>query len=291
MPSVRQLRRRIRSVENTAKITKAMSMIAASKMRRAQEMALQSRPYAEDMRSLLADLAAQPAPDDEEYIHPLLRRREIRRAEIVVITPDRGLTGGLHSRINRVVGEFILERQKEGVETSVVAVGRKGRDFLVRTGQDVRAVFSDLGDRPELEDVRPIATLVNDEYSEERVDAVYLAYADFVSTVTQRPVVQPLLPVVPAELEYKDMVGYIYEPDPLTVMAALLPRFVDMQVYHAVLESVASEQSARMVAMRNATDNANDMVADLTLEMNKARQESITSELLDIVGGAAAVEA
>lgn len=274
-----------------AKITKAMSMIAASKMRRAQEMALQSRPYAEDMRSLLADLAAQPAPDDEEYIHPLLRRREIKRAEIVVITPDRGLTGGLHSRINRVVGEFILERQKEGIEISVVAVGRKGREFLVRTGQDVRAVFSDLGDRPELEDVRPIATLVNDEYSEERVDAVYLAYADFVSTVTQRPVVQPLLPVVPAELEYKDMVGYIYEPDPLTVMTALLPRFVDMQVYHAVLESVASEQSARMVAMRNATDNANDMVADLTLEMNKARQESITSELLDIVGGAAAVEA
>ncbi len=291
MPSVRQLRRRIRSVENTAKITKAMSMIAASKMRRAQEMALQSRPYAEDMRNLLADLAAQPAPDDEEYIHPLLRSREIKRAEVVVITPDRGLTGGLHSRINRVVAEFILERQKMDIETSVISVGRKGRDFLVRTGQDVRAVFSDIGDRPELEDVRPIATLVNEAYSEERVDAVYLAYADFVSTVTQRPIVQPLLPVVPAELEDKDMVGYIYEPDPLTVMAALLPRFVDMQVYHAVLESVASEQSARMVAMRNATDNANDMVADLTLEMNKARQESITSELLDIVGGAAAVEA
>ena len=291
MPSVRQLRRRIRSVENTAKITKAMSMIAASKMRRAQEMALQSRPYAEDMRNLLADLAAQPAPDDEEYIHPLLRSREIKRAEVVVITPDRGLTGGLHSRINRVVAEFILERQKMDIETSVIAVGRKGRDFLVRTGQNVRAVFSDIGDRPELEDVRPIATLVNEAYSEERVDAVYLAYADFVSTVTQRPIVQPLLPVVPAELEDKDMVGYIYEPDPLTVMAALLPRFVDMQVYHAVLESVASEQSARMVAMRNATDNANDMVADLTLEMNKARQESITSELLDIVGGAAAVEA
>ena len=266
-------------------------MIAASKMRRAQEMALQSRPYADNMRNLLADLAAQPAPDDEENIHPLLRRREITRAEIVVITPDRGLTGGLHSRINRAVGEFILERQKQGIETSVVAVGRKGRDFLVRTGQDVRAVFSDLGDRPELEDVRPIATIVNDGYSEERVDAVYLAYADYVSTVTQRPVVQPLLPVVPAELADKDTVGYIYEPDPLTVMAALLPRFVEMQVYHAVLESVASEQSARMVAMRNATDNANDMVADLTLEMNKARQESITSELLDIVGGAAAVEA
>ncbi len=266
-------------------------MIAASKMRRAQEMALQGRPYADNMRSLLADLAAQPAPDDEEFIHPLLRRREIKHVEVVVITPDRGLTGGLHSRINRVVGEFILQQKNNGVETRVVAVGRKGRDFLTRSGQDVKAVFSDIGDRPELEDVRPIATIVNDDYSEERVDAVYLAYADFVSTVTQRPVVQPLLPVVPAELENKDTVGYIYEPDPLTVMAALLPRFVDMQVYHAILESIASEQSSRMVAMRNATDNANDMVGDLTLVMNKARQESITSELLDIVGGAAAVEA
>jgi F-type H+-transporting ATPase subunit gamma len=266
-------------------------MIAASKMRRAQEMALQGRPYADNMRNLLAHLAAQPAPDDQEFIHPLLRRREIKKIEIVVVTPDRGLTGGLHSRINRVVAEFILQQKNEGIETSIVAVGRKGRDFLTRSGQDVKAVFSDIGDRPELEDVRPVATIVNDDYTAERVDAVYLAYADYVSTVTQRPVVQPLLPVVPAKLDDKDMVGYIYEPDPLTVMAALLPRFVDMQVYHSILESVASEQSARMVAMRNATDSANEMIDDLTLVMNKARQESITSELLDIVSGAAAVEA
>ena len=290
MPSVRQLRRRIKSVESTAKITKAMSMIAASKMRRTQEAALQGRPYDVDMRGILADLAAQPAPDDEAYIHPLLRRRKIARAEIILITPDRGLTGGLHSRINRTAGEFILEQRGAGIETSVVAVGRKGSDFLARSGENIRAVFSDIADRPTLEEIRPIASIVSSDYAQERVDAVYLAYPDFVSTVVQKTVVMPLLPVVPAKLEPKDMVGYIYEPDPLTVMAALLPRFVDMQVYHAILESIASEQSARMVAMRNATDNANEMIGDLTLEMNKARQESITSELLDIVGGAAAVE-
>ena len=266
-------------------------MIAASKMRRAQQMALRGRPYAENMRNLLADLAAQSDMADEEYLHPLLRRREIKKIEIVVITPDRGLTGGLHSRINRTVAEFVLKQKSEGVETTTVAVGRKGRDFMVRAGEDVKAVFTDIGDRPVLEDLRPIATIVNDDYAEQRVDAVYLAYADFVSTVTQRPVVQPLLPIVPAKLGDRDMVGYIYEPDPLTVMAALLPRFVDMQVYHAILEAIASEQSARMVAMRNATDNANEMTDALTLEMNKARQEFITTELLDIVGGAAAVEA
>ena len=290
MPSVRQLRRRIRSVESTAKITKAMSMIAASKMRRTQEAALRGRPYDTDMRGILADLAAQPAPDDEAYIHPLLRRRRIAKAEIILITPDRGLTGGLHSRINRAASEFILEQENAGIETSIIAVGRKGNDFIARSGHDIHAVFSDIGDQPALDDIRPIATIVTNDYTQERVDAVYMAYPDFVSTIVQKPVVQPLLPVVPAKLEPKDTVGYIYEPDPLTVMAALLPRFVDMLVYHAVLESIASEQSARMVAMRNATDNANVMVDDLTLEMNKARQESITSELLDIVGGAAAVE-
>ena len=286
MPSVRDIRRRVRSIKNTAKITKAMSMIAASKMRRAQEMALRGRPYAERMRALLADLAAQP--HEEEYLHPLLRRREPRNVAVVVITPDRGLTGGLNSNVNRRAGEFIVRQE---AETAVVAVGKKGRDFFVRTGQNVKAVFTDLGDRPSLADVTPIARLVIDEYSGERIDAVHLAYAQFVSTTAQRPVVAPLLPVVPTELDPRQAVGYIFEPDSVGVLASLLPRFVEMQVYHAVLESIASEQSARMVAMRSATDNANEMVEDLTLAMNKARQETITRELLDIVGGAAAVEA
>ena len=285
MPNERQIRRRIRSVENTAKITKAMSMIAASKMRRAQEMAMKGRPYADRMRDLLADLAAQP--NDEENIHPLLQRRQVGSTEIVHITPDRGLTGGLNTNINRKGAQFILD---QSADVSVVAVGKKGRDFMVRHGQDVKAVFTDLGDRPSLTDVTPIARMIIDDYSEERADATYLVYAQFVSTVVQRPVVLPLLPVVPAELAPLEAVGYIYEPDSELVLSALLPRFVEMQLYHAVLEGIASEHSARMVAMRNATDNANEMIEDLTLARNKARQESITKELLDIVGGAAAVE-
>ncbi len=286
MPSVRDIRRRIRSVENTAKITKAMSMIAASKMRRAQEMALRSRPYSERMRSLLSDLAAQP--HDEDALHPLLQRREPEKVSLVLITPDRGLTGGLHSKINRAAAQFIIDQPGAA---RVVAVGRKGRDFMVRTGQDVQAVFSDLGDRPTLLDVAPIARIVIDDYASGSADAVHVVYADFVSATLQTPVVEPLLPVTPAELPAEQAVGYIYEPAAADVLSALLPRFVEMQLYHALLESIASEQSARMVAMRSATDNANDMVVDLTLEMNKARQENITTELLDIVGGAAAVGA
>ncbi|MCI0437836.1 MAG: ATP synthase F1 subunit gamma [Chloroflexi bacterium] len=289
MPSVRQLRRRIRSVQNTAKITKAMSMIAASKMRRAQEAALRGRPYAERMRELLADLSAQPI-EDEELLHPLLRRREPNKAQLVVITPDRGLTGGLNTNINRAAAQFILRHPGGRENVSVIAVGRKARDFMVRARQNVKAVFIDIGDRPTVEDITPIVRLVTSDYTNQESDATYLVYAQFVNTTVQRPVVEPLLPVTPAPLRPQDAVGYIYEPNALEVLAGLLPRFVEMQIYHAVQESVASEQSARMVAMRNATDNANAMVDDLTLVMNKVRQETITTELLDIVGGAAAVE-
>ena len=288
MPSVRQIRRRIRSVENTAKITNAMSMIAASKMRRAQEIALNARPYAEHMRVLLSDLAAQP--QDEDQIHPLLKRREIKKAQLILITPDRGLTGGLNINVNRRAGQFIVEEQKKDISLNVVAIGKKGRDFMARTGQDLRGVFVDMDDRPTLADTTPISRIVIDDYASREVDAVYLAYGQFVSTTVQTPVVQSLLPVDPAELDPKKAVGYIYEPSAIEVLSALLPRFVEVQVYHAMLEAQASEQSSRMVAMRNATDNANVMVDDLTLEMNKVRQDTITKELLDIIGGAAAVE-
>lgn len=283
---VRQLRRRIRSVENTAKITKAMSMIAASKMRRAQEAALQSRPYSEGLSDLLANLAAQP--HDEQDLPPMLRTREIKRAELILITPDRGMTGGLNSNILRAAGDFM---QPLGEAVSVLALGKKGRDFMVRAGADVRAVFTDISDRPSITDITPAARLAMDAYSNGEVDAVHLAYAEFVNTTLQRPVVRQLVPVIPAQLRPQDAVGYIYEPSPIEVLERLIPRFVEIEVYHALLESIASEQSARMVAMRNATDNANEMIVDLTLVMNKARQESITTELLDIVGGAAAVEA
>ena len=285
MANIRQIRRRIRSVQNTAKITKAMQMIAASKMRRAQQLTLEGRPYAQKLQEVLADLAAQPV--EAEEVHPLLQRREVRRTEIIHITPDRGLCGGLNSNLNRTSGRFIQEQQQP---TSVVAVGRKGRDFMVRSAQEVRAVFTDLGDRPDLAAVLPIARLAIEDYTSGYVDQVFITYAQFVSTAVQEPVMQQLLPVKPALMEQGLAVGYIYEPDSRTVLAALLPRFVEMQIYHAVLESIASEQSARMVAMRNATDSASDMVDALTLMMNKVRQESITRELLDIVGGVAALE-
>jgi len=285
--SVRQLRRRIRSVENTAKITNAMSMIAASKMRRAQDAALSSRPYSDDLHSLLADLAAQPH-EDEDNIHPLLTNRDINKVEVVLITPDRGLTGGLNSNINRAAGQFIAEY---GDNARVIAVGRKGRDFMVRYARNVRAVFTDISDRPSVLDISPVARLAMESYESQEVDAVFIAYAKFVNTTLQQAVVEQLLPVQPAELRPQDQVGYIYEPDPLQVLTELLPRYVEMEIFHALLEGIASEQSARMVAMRSATDNANAMVEDLTLVMNKARQESITTELLDIIGGAAAVEA
>ena len=261
-------------------------MIAASKLRRTQESALRGRPYSDLMQTLLAHLAAQ-TQDDEEH-HPLLVERPRRNVGLVVISPDRGLTGGLNSNINRAAGQFVVDQEGAGVK--VIALGKKGRDFMVRTGQDVQAVFTDIPDRPGLDVVTPVARMVIDSFTNEDVDAVFVAYANFVNTTLQRPMVAQLLPVVPAELEATQAVGYIYEPDERPVLDALLPRYVEMQLYHYLLEGIASEQSARMVAMRNATDNANEMVGDLTLVMNKARQETITKELLDIVGGVAAVE-
>ncbi|MCS7206922.1 MAG: ATP synthase F1 subunit gamma [Dehalococcoidia bacterium] len=280
MPTLRQIRRRIRSVQNTAKVTKAMEMVAAAKMRRAQQATLAGRPYAQRILELLGHLAAQPM--EEENIPPLLQRRPVQRVELVHITPDRGLCGALPSNLNRTALRFMLDQQ---VPVSVIAVGRKGRDFMARYGRDLRAVFTNLGDRPTIADLRPLLRLVIDDFTSGYADAVYLVYAQFVNTVVQRPVVQQLLPVVPARLPPGTTVGYIYEPRSLEVLEALLPRYVEMEVYHAVLESLASEHSARMVAMRNATDNAKSLVRELTLLANKVRQETITKELLDIIGG------
>lgn len=283
--NVRTIKRRIRSVQNTAKITKAMQMIAASKMRRAQQASLAGRPYAEKMRSVLADLAAQAG--ELESAHPLLRKREVNRIQIIHITPDRGLCGGLVSNLNRSAGRFISSQQSPA---NIVSVGRKGRDFMRRTGQEMRAVFTDMNDRPSLLDALPIARIAIDDYAEGNVDQVFVAYGLFASMAVQRPVMQQLLPVEPAELDSGQAVGYIYEPRGTGVLEALLPRFVEMQVYHAILEALASEHSARMVAMQNATNSAYDMIDDLTLTLNKVRQESITKELLDIVGGVAALQ-
>ncbi len=286
MPSVRDIRRRIRSVDNTAKVTNAMSLIAASKMLRAQNSVLEGRPYSVKIQEVIAHLAAQPM-DDSSSSQPLLAIRTVERATVLMISPDRGLCGGLHANLNRRVGQFILEQQ---VPVQAIAVGRKGRDFMARTNQDLKATFTDLGETPLLVDTNAISHMVIDSYCDGKTDEIYLAYTNFVSTMVQEPVIEKLLPISPAELSSAERVGYIYEPDNLAVLQNLLPRFVEMQIYHAILEAIASEQSARMVAMRAATDNASELAGDLTLTMNKLRQESITNELLDLIGGQIALE-
>jgi len=287
LANIRLIRRRIRGVQSTAKITKAMEMIAASKMRKAQERGLAGRPYTEKITEVIASLAAMS--QDARTMHPLMQmRQQVNRVALVHITPDRGLSGGLVSNVNRKAATFILEHDKP---VSVVPVGRKGVDFMRRTGRDVIAEFANLGDRPGLLDTLPISRIVIDDFISGKVDAVYLCYARFVNTMSQLPSIIQILPVTPAPESSDKMMAtdYTFEPDAAVVLDALLPRFVEMSVYHSVLEAIASEQSARMIAMRAATDNAQELIQDLTLAYNKARQESITTELLDIIGGAAAL--
>jgi len=285
MANIRLIRRRIRGISSTAKITRAMEMVATSKMRRTQERGLAGRPYSEKIQQVLADLSA--LPETVSVFHPLLQQRPVNRIALVHITPDRGLCGGLNANVNRQTAAFILE---QSVPVSVICVGRKGLDFMRRYGRDIRAEFTRLGDRPSLLDTLPISHIIIDDYTNGVIDLVYLVYAEFISTMAQKPVIRQILPIEPAPLPSGQNVDYIYEPGPQAVLSELLPRFVEMQVYHAILESIASEQSARMVAMRNATENANDLIDELTLVYNKARQETITKELLDITGGAAALE-
>ena len=289
MASIRTIRRRIRSVRNIAQITKAMEMVAASKMRRAQSNVIASRPYAETMRSLLAQLAGPATRGTEpEDLHPLLRQRPVSRSAIILITSDRGLAASLNSNVIRTATAILLEKTDAGLEVPLVTVGRKGRDFMMRHRRDVIAEFTDMKDRPTLLDVAPIANLVVAGYTAGEFDAVDLVYTRFYSTLVQRPEVLPLLPITagtetPANLEY------IYEPDAASVLSALLPRFVEVQIYKAMLEAIASEQSARMVAMRNATENAQELIQELTLTYNKVRQAGITREVTEIAAAAQAL--
>ncbi|TES83060.1 MAG: ATP synthase F1 subunit gamma [Dehalococcoidia bacterium] len=284
MANIRLIRRRIKGIQSTAKITRAMEMIATLKMRRAQERGLAGRPYSDKISQVLADLAALSR--GTEAPHPLLQSRPVNKIAVVHITPDRGLCGGLNANINRLAANFILE---QSVPVTLITVGRKGLEFMRRYNRDIRAEFTQLGDQPDLLDTLPISRIVIDDYTDGVADQVYLVYTQFISTMVQKPFMKQILPVEPAAIPQVQNVDYIYEPSPAAVLGELLPRFVEMQIYHAILESIASKQSAQMVAMRNATDNANELIEDLTLMYNKARQESITKELLDITGGAAAL--
>jgi F-type H+-transporting ATPase subunit gamma len=262
-----------------------MEMIAASKMRKAQERGLAGRPYSEKITQVMAALAALPMEGGE--LHPLLQRREVKNVAVVHITPDRGLAGGLVSNINRTTAGFVLE---SSAPVRLIVIGRKGLDFMRRSHQNITAEFTEIGDRPGLLDTLPISHIIIEDFKSVAIDEVYLAYTQFINTMSQKAVIEKVLPVEPAEIPAAENVEYLYEPNPAVVLGGLLPRFVEMQVYHAILEAIASEQSARMVAMRNATDNANELIEELTLLYNKARQEMITKELLDITGGAVALE-
>jgi F-type H+-transporting ATPase subunit gamma len=286
MASLREIRRRIRGVRSTGQIAKAMETVAASKMQRAQAQTLASRPYAEKAMFVLHSLARQARPSAEP-LHPLLVQRPVERIGIVLYTANRGLCGAFNSSTIRKAVEFIKSQERP---VSFIAVGRKGRDFLTRYGFQVEAEFTSIPDRPTSLDISPVARVAIDDYLAGKWDTVYLAYTGFINTLVQRPTITRLLPLEPVwETGAPTSVDYIYEPDPRTILDQVLPRFTELQIYQAMLESIASEQSARMVAMRNAREAATDLMASLTLSYNKARQEAITTELLDIAGGAEAL--
>ena len=298
MASIRELKRRIRSVKNIAQVTRAMQMVAASRMRRSQEQALASRPYASKAWEILVNLASQRG--DTQQLHPLLtQRQEIKNVAIIMVTADKGLAGAYNSNMIRATSRFMADNNR--TDANLITVGRKGRDFMARYGRKVVAEFTDLPARPTTLDVGPIARLAIDGFLAGEYDEVYLAYTHFINTLRQEPVIHLLLPIHPGGTEGKVMaehltpqitagpVEYLYEPDPNTLLDTILPRFTELQVYQAVLEALASEHSARMVAMRNATENAKDLISDLTLTYNKVRQDAITKEMLDIAGGAEAL--
>jgi len=266
-----------------SQITRAMEMVSASKMRRAQQRVLASRPYSEQIQAVIADLASAQVDEEGLQALSLLEVRPVQHAAMIVLTPDKGLTGALNSNIIRRASRYILTEANVPVE--VIAAGKKGRDFMLRTKQDVVAEFIGLGDAPSLDDIRPIVQVALDDFISGKVDAVFLVYPKFVNTLSQVPQVQQILPIVRPEGsgQYRD---YIFEPSPAAVLQALLPRFVEIQVYQAMLETIASEHSARMVAMRNASQNAKDLVSDLTLSYNKVRQAQITREVAEISAGA-----
>ena len=292
MASQREIRRRIRSVRNISQITRAMEMVAASRLRRAQQRVTATRPYTERLNAVIANLAGLAGRgvdgDGEDVSFPLLEQRPIQRVAVILVTPDRGLTGPLNSNILRRASRYILN--EAGVPVSIIAVGRRGRDFMVRYGREVVAEFTRIGDYPTLAQVTPITQVAVQDFIAGRVDAVQVIYSRFVSTLSQVPEVQQVLPVQPpAEADARATANVIFEPNRAVVLNQLLPRYVDQQVYRAILESIASEHAARMVAMRNATDNARELVSELTLSMNKARQAQITREVSEIAAGANAL--
>ena len=292
MAAGKEIRGKIKSVENTRKITKAMEMVAASKMRKAQDRMRHARPYSDKVRNIAANLGkANP-----EYTHPFMRHNEAKAAGIIVVSTDKGLCGGLNTNVLRAVTGKLRELQERGASVQTVAIGNKGLGFLNRVGAPVVSHVTQLGDTPHLERlIGPVKVLL-DQYAEGKLNAVYISYTRFINTMRQEPVLELLLPLSADRMQAESKAAggepgwdYIYEPDAKSVIDELLLRYVEGLVYQAVAENMASEQSARMVAMKAATDNAGNLINELKLVYNKTRQAAITKELSEIVSGAAAV--
>jgi len=289
LPAFRDIVRRIDSIKNTQKITKAMQVVAATRLRKAQQAVQASRPYSEKMVEVLQTASERVT----EYKHPFLVRREGKRAVMVLITTDKGLAGAINVNSIRAATRFMNEHYPQ--EQRYVTIGRKGRDFLLRYRRSVIAEVSGISDRPTVAEILPAITVALEEYTKGNTDAVLLCYEKWISTMRQEPTVQTLIPAEIPRREEGQSTGpradYIYEPDPESVLDGLLPRYVETQIFQAVLENKASEYSAKMIAMQNATNAAGDLIQALTLYANKVRQAGITTELMEIVSGAEAMRA
>lgn len=286
MSGAKEIRGKIKSIKNTQKITKAMEMVAASKMRKAQDRMAATRPYAEKMRNVICHLAHAHA----EIKHPFMIEREIKRVGYIVITSDRGLCGGLNVNLFKKTLAHMMEQDEKGIEIDVVAIGRKAVEYFKRRGANVVAQASHLGDTPHIDELIGTVKVMLDAFTEGTIDALYLVNNDFVNTMTQKAEVATILPIEgPADDALKHHWDYIYEPDSRDVLDSILMRFVESQVYQGVVENIACEMSARMIAMKNATENAGDIISELETMYNKARQAAITQEISEIVAGAAAV--
>ncbi len=293
MPSTKEIRGKIKSVQNTRKITKAMEMVAASKMRKAQDRMRQARPYADKIRNIIAHLAASSV----DYEHPFLVKHKAQtgKVAIIMVSTDKGLAGALNTNIQRLVLHKAQELRSEGVDVSVTAIGNKAVAFCGHAGLEVLSQVTQLGDHPQLERLLGAIRVQLDAYAQGKIDRVYLSYSRFINAMKQEPVIEQLLPLTTDKLATigeeprRYSWDYIYEPDAQTVLDELLKRYVEALIYSAVAENMASEQSARMVAMKAASDNAKKLIEELQLVYNKTRQAGITKEITEIVGGAAAV--
>ncbi|MBW5802408.1 F0F1 ATP synthase subunit gamma [Coxiella endosymbiont of Ornithodoros amblus] len=289
MPKAREIRTKIASIKNTQKITRAMELVAASKMRKAQDRMAMSRPYASKIRKVISHIAASHS----EYPHPYLQQREnIKRVGYIIVTTDRGLCGGLNVNLFRTAIADMTKWQADNIGVDLCVIGRKGEAFFRRYKGNVLTVANHLGDAPEVQDIIGIVKVMLDQYDKQKIDAIYIANNEFVNTMLQKPLARQLLPLKTDEEEVKGGYwDYIYEPDESKyLLEILLVRYIESQVYQAVIENIACEQSARMVAMKNATENAGQLIDELWLIYNKARQAGITQEIAEIVAGAAAVE-